>query len=83
MGMTPFNDPDPQAASLKAQFRPPMPLPACVSAACADFVAQTLTKQAARRPTAAGLLGHPWVQAYMSQQDVQLYSREAAAPQSG
>lgn len=66
MGMTPFNDADPQAASLKAQFRAPMPLPSAVSAELRDFVTQTLAKQAAKRPSALQLLGHPWVRAHVS-----------------
>lgn len=69
MGVTPFGDTDPQAACLKAQFRPPMPLPSGVSAGCADFVSQALSKQAARRPSAADLLAHPWVKAHSSAQE--------------
>lgn len=78
MGVTPFNDADPQAACLKAQFRAPLPL-LSVSAACADFVLQALAKQAAKRPSAAQLLAHPWVQAHMTSQEVQVYMEQASA----
>jgi serine/threonine protein kinase len=77
MGVTPFNDTDSQAACLKAQFRAPLPLPS-VSPACADFVTQALAKQAAKRPSAAQLLGHPWVQAHMTSHEAQLYSEQAS-----
>ncbi|KAF8072967.1 Aurka [Scenedesmus sp. PABB004] len=69
MGITPFGHPDPETASLQAQFRRPAPLRPGVSAACADFVGRALTKQAAARPSAAQLLAHPWVQAHMTADD--------------
>lgn len=78
MGVTPFNDADTQAACLKAQFRAPLPLLPSVSPACADFVTQALAKQAAKRPSAAQLLGHPWVQAHMTTHEAQLYSEQAS-----
>ena len=69
MGVTPFSDADAQAASLKAQFRPARPLPAGVSAECADFVALALKKQACHRPSASQLLAHPWVKTHVSAGD--------------
>jgi serine/threonine protein kinase len=83
MGVTPFGDPDQQAASLKAQFRPPMLLPSAVSAVCADFVAQALSKQAAKRPSAADLLAHPWVQRHMGPQEVHACLERALAGRWG
>lgn len=78
LGVTPFNDADPQAASLKAQFRSPKPLPAYVSPACADFVSQALTKQAAKRPSAVELLGHPWVKQHMTGKEAALLLEQAS-----
>jgi hypothetical protein len=68
-GLTPFHDADPQTAALKAQFRPPRQLGGATPA-CADFVAQALTKQAAKRPTALQLLAHPWVLTHAGVQHV-------------
>uniref|UniRef100_A0A383VFT4 Protein kinase domain-containing protein n=1 Tax=Tetradesmus obliquus TaxID=3088 RepID=A0A383VFT4_TETOB len=79
MGVTPFGHPDPETASLQAQFRQPAPLRPGVSGGCADFVARVLTKQAGLRPSAALLLGHPWVQAHLEGADVAAH--QAAAQQ--
>ncbi|WIA29210.1 hypothetical protein OEZ86_011721 [Tetradesmus obliquus] len=79
MGVTPFGHPDPETASLQAQFRRPAPLRPGVSGGCADFVARVLTKQAGLRPSAALLLGHPWVQAHLEGADVAAH--QAAAQQ--
>lgn len=70
IGVTPFNDADPQAASLKAQFRPPLPLPPGISTECADFVTQALSKQASNRPSALQLLRHPWVKVHVPELDM-------------
>lgn len=78
VGITPFNDADPTAASLRAQFMSPKPLPAGVSTACADFVFQALTKQAAKRPSAVELLGHPWVQAHTTDREALLWLEQAS-----
>jgi serine/threonine protein kinase len=77
MGVTPFGHPDPETASLQAQFRRPASLRPGVSAGCADFVARVLTKQAGLRPSAGQLLGHPWVQQHLEGADVMAYGAAA------
>jgi hypothetical protein len=77
MGVTPFGHPDPEMASLQAQFRRPAPLRPGVSSGCADFVARVLTKQAGLRPSAAQLLGHPWVQQHLEAADVAAHGAAA------
>lgn len=78
MGITPFGHADPEVAALNAQFRRPAPLRPSVSAACADFVCHALAKQAAQRPSALQLLGHPWLRGYMSEDDLLAYNTTAA-----
>ncbi|KAF6266572.1 kinase-like domain-containing protein [Scenedesmus sp. NREL 46B-D3] len=77
MGVTPFGHPDPETSSLQAQFRRPAPLRPGVSPGCADFVARVLTKQAGLRPSAAQLLGHPWVQQHLQGGDAAAYGAAA------
>lgn len=78
MGITPFGSTDPDVAALNAQFRRPAPLRPGVSAVCADFVSRVLAKQPAQRPSALQLLGHPWVQSYMDNEDRLMFSDTAA-----
>lgn len=77
MGITPFGHTDPEVSALNAQFRRPAPLRPGVSAGCADFVCRVLAKQAAQRPSALQLLGHPWLRSYMSEEDQMAYNMPA------
>jgi aurora kinase len=65
-GRTPFCHSDAAVVALKAQFAAPCKLPGGVSAECQAFVDATLHKQPGKRPSAAALLQHPWVQTHMA-----------------
>jgi serine/threonine protein kinase len=61
-GKVPFYHHEPTLMALKAQFSPPARLPSSISTECQAFVDAVLQKQPGKRPTAAELLQHPWVQ---------------------
>jgi serine/threonine protein kinase len=61
-GKTPFCHPDAAVVALKAQFAAPCRLSGHASAECQAFVDAVLHKQPGKRPSAATLLQHPWVQ---------------------
>jgi mitogen-activated protein kinase kinase kinase 1 len=65
-GRTPFCHTDAAVVALKAQFAAPCKLPGEVSAECQAFVDATLHKQPGKRPSAAVLLQHPWVQKHIA-----------------
>lgn len=60
-GKVPFHHPEPAVMALKAQFGRANRLPAETSPECQAFVDVVLQQQAAKRPSAAELLQHPWV----------------------
>lgn len=61
-GMVPFYHPEPALMALKMQHGRPHPLPLGTSHACQAFLNAALQKEASKRPTAAELLEHPWIQ---------------------
>jgi serine/threonine protein kinase len=65
-GRTPFCHADPAVVALKAQFAAPARLASPASAECQAFVDAVLCKQPGKRPSAAVLLQHPWVQKHVA-----------------
>jgi serine/threonine protein kinase len=63
-GRVPFYHHEPTVMALKAQFSPATRLPSSVSPECQAFVDAVLQKHPGKRPTAAELLQHPWVQSH-------------------
>ncbi|WIA31069.1 hypothetical protein OEZ86_001097 [Tetradesmus obliquus] len=69
-GCTPFSHPDAAVVALKTQFGAPCKLPDHVSAECQAFVDAVLHKQPGKRPSAAVLLQHPWLQQHMAEAEL-------------
>ncbi|KAF6255213.1 hypothetical protein COO60DRAFT_1641700 [Scenedesmus sp. NREL 46B-D3] len=65
-GRPPFCHPDPAVVALKVQFAAPCKLPGSVSGECQAFVDAVLHKQPGKRPSAAALLQHAWVQKHIA-----------------
>lgn len=60
-GKVPFYHPEPTVMALRVQFGRASRLPEGTSPECQAFVDAVLQQDAAKRPSAAQLLQHPWV----------------------
>jgi serine/threonine protein kinase len=65
VGKTPFEVDDPQETAARILGTDLPPLPSNIPVDCADFICKALTKDAERRPSAADLCSHPWLQRHV------------------
>lgn len=65
-GKLPFYHAEPAVMTLKVQFGRANRLPQGTSSECQAFVDAVLQKQPDKRPTAAELLNHPWVERHQA-----------------